>query len=33
VVALKTDKSGTLYATSYCNIHGFWENTKQIKVA
>lgn len=26
-------KSGTLFATSYCNIHGLWENQKEIKVS
>ena len=25
---LKTDKKGTFYALSYCNIHGRWENSK-----
>jgi superoxide reductase len=30
--ALKITKSGTLYATSFCNIHGLWENAKVIKV-
>ena len=25
-------KSGTLYATSWCNIHGLWEDTKAITV-
>jgi superoxide reductase len=30
--ALKITKSGTLYATSLCNIHGLWENAKVIKV-
>lgn len=29
---LKTEKSGTLYAMSYCNIHGFWENSQRIEV-
>lgn len=28
----KTEKSGTLYATSYCNIHGLWENSQDIVV-
>lgn len=23
---VKTDKKGTVYALSYCNIHGLWEN-------
>lgn len=26
----KTDKSGTIYASSYCNIHGLWQNSKDI---
>lgn len=25
--------SGTLYATSYCNIHGLWESQKRITVS
>ena len=29
---LKINKPGTLLATSYCNIHGLWENSKQIHV-
>ena len=29
---IKTEKSGTIYATSYCNIHGLWENSKELKV-
>jgi superoxide reductase len=31
-VQFKTDKPGTILATSYCNIHGLWENTKTIAV-
>lgn len=27
---LKTDKKGTFYALSYCNIHGLWENSKEL---
>lgn len=30
---LKINKSGTLLAAIYCNIHGLWENTAQIKVS
>jgi superoxide reductase len=26
----KTDKPGTIYATSYCNIHGLWQNTQEL---
>jgi superoxide reductase len=29
---MKIDKSGTLYAMSYCNIHGLWESSKEISV-
>lgn len=25
-------ESGTLYAVSYCNIHGLWENSQTIEV-
>jgi superoxide reductase len=28
----KTDKPGIIYAFSYCNIHGLWQNTKQINI-
>ncbi len=27
----KTEKSGTIFATSYCNIHGVWKNSKEIE--
>lgn len=30
--SMKLKKSGVLYATSFCNIHGLWENEKTIKV-
>ncbi len=30
--AMKTDKPGTLIAVSYCNIHGLWESSKEVKV-
>lgn len=29
---MKTESPGTLIATSYCNIHGLWENQKDIKL-
>jgi superoxide reductase len=29
----KTDKAGTLLATSYCNIHGLWESQQEIVIA
>lgn len=28
----KTDKSGTVYAYSYCNIHGLWTGSMDLKV-
>ena len=31
-INLKTEKSGTIYAISYCNIHGLWENAKELKI-
>ena len=30
---MKINKKGTILATSYCNIHGLWENAATIKVA
>lgn len=29
---IKLQKSGTLYALEYCNLHGVWEARKEIKV-
>jgi superoxide reductase len=29
---VKLNKSGTIYAVEYCNMHGLWEGRKQIKV-
>lgn len=29
---IKVKESGTLYAISYCNIHGLWENSKKVEV-
>ena len=31
-VAVKLAKSGVLYATSLCNIHGLWASAQEIKV-
>ncbi len=31
-LAFKTDKPGTLFASSYCNIHGLWQSSKEIAV-
>ncbi|MBU4312622.1 MAG: class II SORL domain-containing protein [Candidatus Omnitrophica bacterium] len=27
---LKTEKSGTVMASSYCNIHGLWQGSKEL---
>jgi superoxide reductase len=32
VCSFKTDKPGTIFATSYCNIHGIWQGMKKISV-
>jgi superoxide reductase len=32
ITQVKLKKSGKLYAISYCNIHGLWENSADIKV-
>ena len=29
---MKTEKPGTLYAVSLCNIHGLWESQKRIEI-
>jgi superoxide reductase len=31
-VSFKTDKPGVIYAASYCNIHGLWQSSKELKV-
>jgi len=33
VFTMKTDKPGTIVASSYCNIHGLWESSKSVKIA
>ena len=30
VCVFKTDKPGTLFALSFCNIHGIWESSKEL---
>ena len=30
--SFKSDKPGTILVSSYCNIHGLWKNSKDIKV-
>ncbi len=32
VCRVKLKKSGVIFATAYCNIHGLWENSKTINV-
>lgn len=32
VCALKSDKPGTILASSYCNIHGLWQSSKKIDI-
>lgn len=32
VAVFKTNKSGTILASSYCNIHGLWENSQELTV-
>lgn len=31
-LSFKTDKPGVIYALSYCNIHGLWQNSKELKI-
>ncbi|MEW6534348.1 MAG: class II SORL domain-containing protein [Candidatus Auribacterota bacterium] len=31
-VSFKTEKAGTILASSYCNIHGLWQSDKKITV-
>ncbi|MFW6140487.1 MAG: class II SORL domain-containing protein [Acidobacteriota bacterium] len=31
-LSFKTDKPGTIFALSYCNIHGLWQSSKEIAV-
>jgi superoxide reductase len=33
VLSFKTDNPGTIYASSYCNIHGLWQNSKELKIS
>jgi superoxide reductase len=32
-INFRTDKPGTIFASSYCNIHGLWQNAKELQVA
>lgn len=31
-LTFKTDKAGTILASSYCNIHGLWQNSRRTEV-
>lgn len=31
-LSFKTEKSGTILASSYCNVHGLWQSSKNINV-
>jgi len=31
-ITFKTDKPGSLFASSYCNIHGLWQSSKELKI-
>lgn len=33
VCSLKTDKPGTLFAFSYCNIHAIWQSSQKLELA
>jgi superoxide reductase len=30
--SFKTEKAGTILASSYCNIHGLWQSSKRLEV-
>jgi superoxide reductase len=32
-LTFKTDKPGNIIVVSYCNIHGLWENAKEVGIA
>ncbi len=31
-ISFKTDKPGTIFAASYCNIHGLWQSSRSLEV-
>jgi superoxide reductase len=31
-LTFKTEKPGTIFAFSHCNVHGFWMNSHELKV-
>jgi superoxide reductase len=30
--SIKTDKPGTILASSYCNLHGLWQSSKKVEL-
>ncbi|MFA6079040.1 MAG: class II SORL domain-containing protein [Candidatus Omnitrophota bacterium] len=32
-INFKAEVPGTIYAASYCNIHGLWESSKKVSIA
>lgn len=32
VFMFKTEKSGKIFSSSYCNIHGLWQHSKELSV-
>jgi superoxide reductase len=32
ILSFKTEKTGTIYAVSLCNIHGLWQNSQELTV-
>lgn len=32
IFSFKTEKKGAIFATSYCNIHGIWQNSKRLEI-
>lgn len=33
ILVFKTEKPGTLLASSYCNIHGLWQSSKRLDIS
>lgn len=32
-MTMQTDKPGTIYAVSYCTIHGLWQSARELQLA
>jgi len=32
VLSFKTEKPGTVFVETYCNVHGLWSNSKELKI-